>query len=429
MLLAGALLLAGCSDMLRLQQDSRGGGNAGIALQQVPDDVNEISLSVRASDMETQRETISVGSSSMSLEVPPGPDRTFRAQAGDYTARVTTDVPPSGTTVRLQLNVLSDLSVNSGNGEVAFTWSDPPDTDLDQVEISWDSEDGPQQPIRVSPGEETATVEALTNGTEYTFTVKAIYDGGNASAGVTLTYDVATWSAQSSPANDNLKDVWGTDSSNVWAVGNQGGFPPQDTILKWNGSSWSRSSPGSSMLFGVWGTDSSNVWAVADVEFLKWNGGNWSTQSTPTNANELRGVWGTDASNVWFVGLSGEILNWNGSSWSTQSAPTSVALYGVWGTDSSNVWAVGDSGTILKWDGSSWSTQSAPTSVALYGVWGTDSSNVWAVGDSGTILKWSGSSWSTQSSPTNDTLRGVWGTNASNVWAVGDNGTILKWSP
>jgi hypothetical protein len=217
--------------------------------------------------METQRETISVGSSSMSLEVPPGPDRTFRAQAGDYTARVTTDVPPSGTMVRLQLNLLSDLSVNSGDGEVAFTWSDPPDTDLDQVEISWNPADGPQQPITVSPGEETATVTRLTNGTEYSFTVKAIYDGGNASAGVTLTYDVATWSTQSSPANDNLNDVWGTDSSNVWAVGDTG------TILKWDGSSWStQSSPTNDTLRGVWGTNASNVWAVGDNgTILKWS--------------------------------------------------------------------------------------------------------------------------------------------------------------
>jgi uncharacterized repeat protein (TIGR02543 family) len=274
MLLAGALLLAGCSDMLRLQQDSRGGGNAGIALQQVPDDVNEISLSVRASDMETQRETISVGSSSMSLEVPPGPDRTFRAQAGDYTARVTTDVPPSGTTVRLQLNVLSDLSVNSGNGEVAFTWSDPPDTDLNQVEISWDPADDRQQPITVSPGEETATVTGLTNGTEYTFTVKAIYDGGNASAGATVrakpaveytvTYNANGATSGTAPA-DQTK-IAGTDLT--LATNSAGLARDGFTFAGWNTAS---DGSGESYAAGeTYGTDA-DLTLYAEWTYLEYN--------------------------------------------------------------------------------------------------------------------------------------------------------------
>ena len=46
-----------------------------------------------------------------------------------------------------------------------------------------------------------------------------------------LKWDGTTWAAQVSGSIQYLRGVWGTDASNVWAVGDFG------TILKWNRAS------------------------------------------------------------------------------------------------------------------------------------------------------------------------------------------------
>ena len=57
----------------------------------------------------------------------------------------------------------------------------------------------------------------------------------------------------------------------------------------------------------MWGSDATNVWAVGDGgTILKWNGGAWSPQISGT-AQFLYGVWGGDATNVWAVGNGGTI--------------------------------------------------------------------------------------------------------------------------
>ena len=62
--------------------------------------------------------------------------------------------------------------------------------------------------------------------------------------------------AQISGTSNDLRSVWGTDASNVWAVGD-------DTMVHWNGTAWAAETIGNSVsLYSVWGTDASNVWAV-----------------------------------------------------------------------------------------------------------------------------------------------------------------------
>jgi chitodextrinase len=81
---------------------------------------------------------------------------------------------------------ITDLSATAGDGKVTLAWKNPSDSDLAHVRIAWNSDDGPEPPITANPGDESATVSGLTNGTEYTFTVKAVVNAGNASAGTTV---------------------------------------------------------------------------------------------------------------------------------------------------------------------------------------------------------------------------------------------------
>ena len=198
-------------------------------------------------------------------------------------------------------------------------------------------------------------------------------------SGTILQYDGASWIPAVSGTTRDLKGVWGSNATNVWAVG------ANSAIRKYTGS-WAgqtRSDGRTETLRGVWGSSATDVWIVGDrytrssqyryTLLHTTNGGtSWTnTGDSLTSGVDLNGVWGSSGSNVIAVGASGRIMRWNGSAWSTKTSGTSQTLYGVWGTSANNVYAVGASGTILRYNGTSWSTMTSGTSQTLYGVWGS----------------------------------------------------------
>ena len=83
------------------------------------------------------------------------------------------------------LGDVSNLQTAVGDGEVTLTWDDPPDPDLDHVEITWTPDGGTAE--TVAAGDETYTASGLTNGTAYTFTVVAVAADDTTSTGKTIT--------------------------------------------------------------------------------------------------------------------------------------------------------------------------------------------------------------------------------------------------
>ena len=62
-----------------------------------------------------------------------------------------------------------------------------------------------------------------------------------------------------SGTSEHLHGVWGTSSSDVYAVGEDG------TILRYDGAAWSESVSGTYPdLFGIWGSSSGDVYVVGD---------------------------------------------------------------------------------------------------------------------------------------------------------------------
>jgi hypothetical protein len=88
--------------------------------------------------------------------------------------------PPADITPPAEVTGLSGIP---GDGAVSLSWTDPADADLASLEITW-SPDG-TAPQTVAKGAGTYAASGLTNGTAYTFTVKAVDATGNSSAGVT----------------------------------------------------------------------------------------------------------------------------------------------------------------------------------------------------------------------------------------------------
>ena len=165
------------------------------------------------------------------------------------------------------------------------------------------------------------------------------------------------WTEMISGTNDRVWGVWGTSSSDVFAVGNYG------TILHYDGSTWSEMSSGTTeYLCSVWGISHSSIFAVGNNGIvLHYDGIQWNAVNSGT-PHALRCVWGTSPNDVFAVGDYGTILHYDGSTWSIMEQYTQKWLYGVWGTPSSDIFAVGKYGTILYYDGNAEGTWSPMTS-------------------------------------------------------------------
>jgi hypothetical protein len=169
--------------------------------------------------------------------------------------------------------------------------------------------------------------------------------------------------------------------SGVWAVGNIDGG---ETIINWDGSSWSRDGPYGGIpdenLNSVYCVAGNDCWGVGDASggdlIIHWDGSSWSRSgpygSVP-NAN-LQSVYCVTASDCWAVGIrSGyeNINHWNGSTWSRLGNTPGIPnkdLHAVYMVSATEGYVVGEGGTIASWDGSNWSGQSSPTGSDLNAV-------------------------------------------------------------
>jgi len=213
-------------------------------------------------------------------------------------------------------------------------------------------------------------------------------------------YDGSSWSAiggfpdtLTAPEGPTGKLLWGTSPSDVYALARyHDGVNKNGTILHYNGAEWSEMVRRTeSRLLGVWGTSSTDVFAVGYFEaadqtlgptILHYDTNGWSKIGSGTGSG-LVALWGTSSTDVYAVGFDGTILHYDGTSWESMTSGTTHLLDAVWGTSSTDVYAVGEGGTILHYDGTSWETMASETNQSLKAVWGT-STDVYVVGLSGT---------------------------------------------
>ena len=89
---------------------------------------------------------------------------------------------------------VTSLTAVNTDASVLLTWKDPADSDLFGIEITYTAGTSSravssmeEKSVFIAPKTQCAQITGLTNGTEYTFTVKAMDLSGNKSAGVTKT--------------------------------------------------------------------------------------------------------------------------------------------------------------------------------------------------------------------------------------------------
>ena len=83
---------------------------------------------------------------------------------------------------------VTELTAINNDASVLLTWVDAKDEDIYGYEVTWNkSAASESNSMMVVPGAKGCCISNLTNGTEYTFTVKTVDTSGNKSAGVTKT--------------------------------------------------------------------------------------------------------------------------------------------------------------------------------------------------------------------------------------------------
>jgi len=147
------------------------------------------------------------------------------------------------------------------------------------------------------------------------------------------------------------------------------------------------SSGTSENLSGVWGTSSTEVFAVGAYGCIRyWNGTGWIGMTSGTTSR-LSSVWGNTGNDVFAVGSGGRIIHWDGVSWTQMDSGTTEWLHSVWGNSSNDVFAAGEYGTILHWNGISWSSVWSGTTQDLFSGCRISPDEFLVVGKGGVILR------------------------------------------
>jgi len=257
-----------------------------------------------------------------------------------------------------------------------------------------------------------------------------------------LAWHALTWTPKQIGAAQ-MTAMWASDATHGWVCGDSSAncfFSAGDDV-------WPQKSanpfyrPG-----GMWGTSSTVLFFVGNNGDIRgWDNANNTWIQSAANVSSgatLTGIWGTSINDVYVTasansGAAGEFIYHNvsgnltaGTGWSNPLAIASGGLNGVSGT-TGHTYAVGNGGRIFhSSDGSVWNplTTGVPA-VDLHGVFVLDATHVYVVGDAGTILFSSGNGMfikqTIAATYATFAFRAIWAADADNVFAVGDKGAVL----
>jgi hypothetical protein len=114
-------------------------------------------------------------------------------------------------------------------------------------------------------------------------------------------YDGATWTRLYSTSDNIFNGLWVGAANDVWVVGR--GFDGEGYLLHYDGATWKetfRRTPegiGLPPINDVWGSSSTDVYAVGGEGVLRYDGSSWSViDSRPASF-----VWGTSANDIFVL--------------------------------------------------------------------------------------------------------------------------------
>jgi hypothetical protein len=107
----------------------------------------------------------------------------------------------------------------------------------------------------------------------------------------------------------NYSDLWGTSSTNIYAVGEGG------SVLHYNGT-WSPVASGTTAsLSSIWGTAANDIYAAGDHVLIHYDGASWSQLAPPPVGAFAHTLWGTSGRDLFIASPSG-VYHFDGVHWS-----------------------------------------------------------------------------------------------------------------
>ena len=235
-----------------------------------------------------------------------------------------------------------------------------------------------------------------------------------------------------SPASADLGDgygLWALNDRDVWVAS-------QLNVKSWVVDEWiepARPSTTENLYQAVYGTSSTDVWAIGGLRAFRWNGSDWTQLPSLSGGHRLTSVHGSGAT-VIGAGLSGALHRWSGIDWVSEAFADDLRLIDIW-SDSTNVALAVPSqatGQVYRWDGSSWQAEVlTPINGFFTSIHGTSASNVWAVGLGG-ARRFDGQTWRAVDPPLQVNLQGVRVESPTQAWVVGEaslggDGIVMRW--
>jgi hypothetical protein len=250
-------------------------------------------------------------------------------------------------------------------------------------------------------------------------------------AGTILRYDGARWELMPSPVAEDINAVWGYPGGIVTAVGGGG------ALLSFDGDRWVRENQHTIIHYtDVWGTDSTHIYAVSaggSIALRNPDNGRWYFQGTFYGSN-LTAIWGWSEDELWAFTDDGSIARRDSSGWTLTEFEAGVRFTDAWGCAPDTIYATFSEGgstglRLIRYDGTSWdyvdySPSSLPGDLGpMMSVWGRSGSDVYTASNHG-LFHFDGSDWHRYSKTEVDTTNAIYGDGQDRVILVGDYGNI-----
>lgn len=244
----------------------------------------------------------------------------------------------------------------------------------------------------------------------------------------------ASWSAGAVTAKSVVRDLFFTDPTTGWLVGQSSTGTGLAMKSANGGAAWTPWPTNGTMTLHanimVSSTVGWNVGAQGLIEKTVNGGSVWAAQYSAADKT-FYDVSFVNEETGWVVGDAGVIMKTldGGATWSIQNSGVTSAIRGVKFVDSMCGWAVTADGKVLRTvdGGATWSALAVST-LGLNDLCFTDRRNVVAVGEGGRVYRTGdgGATWTLEKSGVTAQLNAVWMVTPYTGWAVGDNGTVLS---
>ncbi len=241
------------------------------------------------------------------------------------------------------------------------------------------------------------------------------------------------------PSND-IRDVWGTNENDVWAVGGvridtkfYGGF-------HWDGNTWLLDSTvGGSAIYGF---SSDDIWAVGGGVF-HYNGSGWERVdgktvgggSVPLDTvlyenSPYRAVWGISSNNLYLGGDNGKVIHWNGTKGNV-ILDMIDPINDIYGSSQDNIWvlardiSIGEH-PISHFNGIEWINTTLPNDLVPITIFTTSEDTVFIGGNS--VYYKNGMEWTDFGISEIGAFYALRGISSNDLFAVGSWGKVYHYN-